>query len=215
MLKIKTLQAAVLAQLRQGIITGVYKPGQRLKQQELARELDCSPIPIREAFHRLAAEGFVVIDPQRGARIADFNSRELEEMYEVRMRLEGLAAERAATRMTPEAADRIRVVLDKMDTPDITPEEWVRLNWEYHDSLFACAQQEFLRKTISNLRRNMEPYLRLDIAQVKNYAAGRREHRAIFEACALGDAQVASRLAIDHLARTAHGLIEYVRSHWG
>ena len=215
MLKIKTLQAAVLAQLREGIITGVYKPGQRLKQQELARELDCSPIPIREAFHRLAAEGFVVIDPQRGARIADFNSRELEEMYEVRMRLEGLAAERAATRMTPEAADRIRVVLDKMDAPDITPEEWVRLNWEYHDSLFACAQQEFLRKTISNLRRNMEPYLRLDIAQVKNYAAGRREHRAIFEACALGDAQVASGLAIDHLARTAQGLIEYVRSHWG
>jgi DNA-binding GntR family transcriptional regulator len=215
MLKTKTLQAAVLAQLREGIIAGVYKPGQRLKQQELARALDCSPIPIREALHRLAAEGFVIIDPQRGARIAEFNSRELEEMYEVRMRLESLAAERAAARMTPEAADRIRVILEKMDAPDITPEEWVRLNWEYHDSLFACAQQEFLRKTISNLRRNMEPYLRLDIAQVANYAAGRREHQRIFEACKRGDAQAASQQAIDHLARTAQGLIEYVRSHWG
>ena len=215
MLRTKTLQAAVLAQLREGIIAGVYQPGQRLKQQELARALDCSPIPIREALHCLAAEGFVIIDPQRGARIAEFNSRELEEMYEVRMRLESLAAERAAARMTPEAADRIRVILDKMDAPGITPEEWVHLNWEYHDSLFACAQQEFLRKTISNLRRNMEPYLRLDIAHVANYEVGRREHRQIFDACVRGDAQAASRHAIHHLARTAQGLIEYVRRHWG
>jgi DNA-binding GntR family transcriptional regulator len=215
MLRTKTLQAAVLDQLRERIISGFYKPGQRLKQMELSRTLDCSAIPIREALHRLAAEGFVVIDPQRGARIAEFNSRKLEEMYEVRMRLEGFAAERAATRMTPEAADRIRIILDKMDAPDISPEEWVHLNWEFHDSLFACAQQEFLRHTIANLRRNMEPYLRLDIVQVANYEAGRREHRSVFDACVRGDAQAAAQCAIEHLARTARGLVEYVRSHWG
>jgi len=215
MLKNKTIQEVVVEQLRDAIVTGVYKPGQRLKQLELAQKIGCSPIPIREALHRLAAEGFVIFDPQRGARVADFNSRELKEIYEVRIALESLAAERAAERMTPEAAQRIRVILDKMDAEDISPVEWVCLNWEFHDSLYACADQEFLRKTVSNLRRSMEPYLRLDIAQVANYAAGRREHRAIFEACVLGDGQAASQLAIDHLARTAQGLIEYVRSHWG
>jgi DNA-binding GntR family transcriptional regulator len=214
MIKTKTIQEAVFNHLREGIIAGDYKPGQRLKQQELAKSLNCSPIPIREALHRLAAEGFVSIDPQRGARIVDFNSHEIEEMYEVRMLLEGLAAERAALRMTPEAAAPIREILVKMDSPDITPEEWVRLNWEYHDSLYASAQQEFLRKTISNLRRNMEAALRLDFAQVGNYTAGRREHWAIFEACMRQDAKLASRLMVDHLARTAKGLIDYVRSHW-
>ena len=214
MIAVKTWQEAAVEQLREAIIRGVYQPGQRLKQQELARTLGCSPVPVREALHRLAAEGFVVIDPQRGARVADFNSRELEQIYEVRTLLEGRAAERAAERMTPETARRLRAILDKMDTPGIAPVDWVRLNWEFHDGLYASSEQEFLRKTISNLRRSMEPYLRLDIAQVRNYAAGRREHRAILQACVRKDAKLAARHTIAHLRRTAQGLIEYVQSHW-
>jgi DNA-binding GntR family transcriptional regulator len=169
---------------------------------------------VREALHRLAAEGFVVIDPQRGARVADFNSRELEKIYEVRMLLEGRAAERAAACMTSETARRLRAILDKMETPDIVPVDWVRLNWEFHDSLYASAEQDFLRKTISKLRRSMEPYLRLDVAQVGNYTAGRREHRAILQACVRGDGKLAARHTIAHLRRTAQGLITYVQSHW-
>ena len=214
MIAVQTWQEAAVEQLREAIIRGVYQPGQRLKQQELARSLGCSPVPVREALHRLAAEGFVVIDPQRGARVADFNSRELEEIYEVRTLLEGRAAERAAERMTSETARRLRAILEKMETPDIAPVDWVRLNWEFHDSLYASAEQEFLRKTISGLRRSMEPYLRLDIAQVGNYAAGRREHRAILQACVRGEGKVASRYTIAHLRRTARGLIAYVQSHW-
>ena len=210
----KTIQEAVVQQLRDAIIAGVYKPGHRLKQRELAQELGCSPIPVREALHRLAADGFVLFDPQRGARVADFNSRELDEMYEVREMLEGLAARRAAERMTPEAAQRIQAILEKMDVADISPAEWVRLNWEFHDSLYACADQEFLRKTVSNLRRSMEPYLRLDIVQLANYKAGRREHRRIFQACVRHDGERASQYAVAHLARTAQGLIKYVRTHW-
>jgi DNA-binding GntR family transcriptional regulator len=214
MIAVKTWQEAAMEQLREAIIRGVYQPGQRLKQQALARSLGCSPVPVREALHRLAAEGFVVIDPQRGARVADFNSRELEEIYEVRTLLEGRAAERAAERMTSETARRLRAILEKMETPDIAPVDWVRLNWEFHDSLYASAEQEFLRKTISGLRRSMEPYLRLDIAQVGNYAAGRREHRAILQACVRGEGKLASRYTIAHLRRTARGLIAYVQSHW-
>ena len=214
MIAVKTWQEAAVEQLRESIIRGVYAPGQRLKQQELARTLGCSPVPVREALHRLAANGFVVIDPQRGARVADFNSRELEDIYEVRTLLEGRAAERAAERMTPEAARRLRAILDKMDAPDIAPVDWVRLNWEFHDGLYASSEQEFLRKTIANLRRNMEPYLRLDIAQVGNFTAGRREHRAILRACVRADGKLAARQTIAHLRRTAQGLIKYVQSHW-
>ena len=214
MISVKTWQEAAVEQLREAIIRGVYQPGQRLKQQVIARSLGCSPVPVREALHRLAAEGFIVIDPQRGARVADFDSRDLEEIYEVRMMLEGRAAQRAAERMTPETAKRLRAILDKMDVAGISPVDWVRLNWEFHDSLYAAADQEFLRRTISNLRRNMEPYLRLDIAQVGNYTAGRRDHRAILQACVRGDGKSASRLTIAHLRRTSRGLITYVQCHW-
>ena len=81
----KTYRDAAADRLLDEIITGVRQPSQRLKQHELAAEYGCSVIPIREALHKLAAEGFVVLDPQKGARVADLNSRTLEEIYEVRM----------------------------------------------------------------------------------------------------------------------------------
>jgi len=207
----KTRQEAAAEHIRRGIMNGEYRPGQRLKQQDLAREFDCSVIPIREALHQLAAEGFVILDPQKGARVADLNSQRLEEIYEVRIRLEGWAAALAARHMTPEAAARIRAILDKMDRPNVSVSEWLALEWEFHDSIYACASQDFLRKMISNLRLTLEPYLRLDLAKVADYAPGRREHRHIFHACVRADAKAAERYTITHLQRVAKGLVTYLR----
>jgi DNA-binding GntR family transcriptional regulator len=209
----KTRHEAAAERIRRGIMTGEYQPGQRLKQQALARQFGCSVIPIREALHQLAAEGFVVLDPQKGARVSDLNSRRLEEIYKVRIRLEGWAAALAARRMTPEAAARIRAILDKMDRRAITVTEWLDLNWEFHDSLYACAGQEFLREIISNLRLNLESYLRLDLAKVADYDSGRRDHRRIFQACLRGDPKAAQRYTEAHLRRVAQGLVTYLRGH--
>jgi len=207
----KTRHEAAAERIRRGVMDGEYKPGQRLKQQELARQFGCSVIPIREALHQLAAEGFVVLDPQKGARVADLNSRRLEEIYEVRVRLEGWAAALVARRITPEAAARIRSILGKMDRPDLSVTEWLALNWEFHDSLYACAGQEFLRKMISNLRLTLESYLRLDLAKVHSYDVGRREHRRIFRACLRGDAKAAERNTAAHLRRVGQGIVAYLR----
>ena len=208
----KTRQEAAVEALREAIVDGVYTPGQRLRQQELARTYGCSVIPIREALHQLAAEGFVVLDPQRGARVAAFDGRTLEEIFEVRMALEGIAVRRAAERMTPQIADRTRRIMERMERPDLSPGEWVHLDWEFHDSLCACAEQEFLRKTISTLRRQMEPYLRLDLAKVGTIEFGRREHRRIFQACVRQDSAAAGRHIAAHLRRTIRGFLRYLRS---
>ena len=208
----KTRQEAAVEALREAIVDGAYTPGQRLRQQELARKYGCSVIPIREALHQLAAEGFVALDPQRGARVAAFDGRTLEEIFEVRMALEQLAVQRAAERMTPQVADRTRRIMEKMERPDLSPGEWVHLDWEFHDSLCACAEQEFLRKTISTLRRQMEPYLRLDLAKVGTIEFGRREHRRIFQACVRQDSAAAGRHLVAHLQRTIRGFLRYLRS---
>jgi DNA-binding GntR family transcriptional regulator len=209
----KTRQEAAVEALREAIVDGVYAPGQHLRQQELARKYGCSVIPIREALHQLAAEGFVVLDPQRGARVAAFDGRMLEEIFEVRIVLEKIAVQRAAERMTPQAAERSRRILEQMERPDLTPGEWVHLDWEFHDSLCACAAQEYLRKTVSTLRRQMEPYLRLDLTKVGTIEFGRREHRRIFQSCVRKDPEAAGRHIVAHLQRTVRGFVEYIRSH--
>jgi DNA-binding GntR family transcriptional regulator len=209
----KTRQEAAVEALREAIVDGIYTPGQRLRQQELAQQYGCSVIPIREALHQLAAEGFVVLDPQRGARVATFNGRMLEEIFEVRIALERIAVHRAAERMNPHTVARTRQILARMERPGLSPAEWVRLDWEFHDCLCACADQEFLRKLISNLRRQMEPYLRLDLAKVGTIEFGRREHRRIFQACVRKDGEAAGRHLVSHLQRTVQGFLQYVRTH--
>ena len=209
----KTRQEAAAEALREAIVDGVYAPGQRLRQQALAKQYGCSVIPIREALHQLAAEGFVVLDPQRGARVATFDGRMLEEIFEVRITLENIAVRRAAERMTPEVALQTRRILQRMERPGLSPAEWVHLDWEFHDRLCACADQEFLRKLIANLRRQMEPYLRLDLAKVGTIGLGRREHRRILQACVRKDGDAAARHLVQHLQRTVRGFVRYVRTH--
>jgi DNA-binding GntR family transcriptional regulator len=100
-----------------------------------------------------------------------------------------------------------------MERPDLSPAEWIHLDWEFHDTVCACADQEFLRKLISNLRRQMEPYLRLDLTKVGTIEFGRREHRRIFQACLSGNGGAAERHLVAHLKRTVRGFIRYIRTH--
>ena len=208
----KTRKEAAVEALREAIVDGAYAPGQRLHQQSLANRYGCSVIPIREALHQLAAEGFVVLDPQRGARVAAFNARMLEEIFEVRIALEQIALRRAAPRFTPEVAETTRRILEQMERPGVGPALWIHLDWEFHDHLCACANQEFLRKLISNLRRQMEPYLRLDLMKVNTIEFGKREHRRIYQACLRHDGGAAARHLVTHLQRTVRGFIRYVRT---
>jgi len=213
----KTVQRAVADRIRQGIIAGRFRVGQHLKQRELAQMYGCSIIPIREALHSLAAEGLIVIDSQRGARVTEIGSQQLVEMYQVRMRLEGWAAGLAAKFMTRKAAQHIRAILDRMDRRGISHDEWLSLNNEFHDALYRSAGHDFLRKLILNLRMSTEPYLRLDLVRVaereprrKDHESGRLEHRRIFEACLRRDAKSASRASISHLRRVMGGIARYL-----
>lgn len=95
-------------QIRQAIIEGRYAAGQRLIEQRLAAEFGLSRTPVREAVRRLAAEGMVVTERNRGASVRAISATEIADSYELRSRLEGLVVERAAVRATPEDIERLR-----------------------------------------------------------------------------------------------------------
>ncbi len=91
--------AAAAEQIRDAIVDGRLEPGQRLKEEQLARELGISRTPVREALVLLQAEGLVDAFPNRGSTVRTYSRRDLEEMYELRELLEGHAARRAAERV--------------------------------------------------------------------------------------------------------------------
>lgn len=85
-------------QIRAAIVEGRYEPGLRLVEQRIAAEFDLSRTPVREALRTLAAEGLVVVEPHRGARVRALDTEEVVDLYDLRARLEGYAAELAAQR---------------------------------------------------------------------------------------------------------------------
>jgi DNA-binding GntR family transcriptional regulator len=142
--------------LRGRILSGDLAPGERLGETELATELSMSRTPVREALRLLAAEGLVEIVSNRGARVIEWSAEELDYVFEVRARLEGLAARRAAELITREEVDRLHAIASAIadhaqpgPTQDLTAVQ--RLNTEFHRGLTDIAGSSTLRVALAGV----------------------------------------------------------------
>jgi DNA-binding GntR family transcriptional regulator len=104
-----------LQELREAIILGELAPGTPLRLDELARQLDMSISPIREAVRRLEALGLAKHVPHHGAKVLPFDPDELRDLFAIRLALESLAVRQAAERLTPEAAEEASAQLARLD----------------------------------------------------------------------------------------------------
>jgi DNA-binding GntR family transcriptional regulator len=122
--------------LRDAILDGRLRPGQRLRAETLAIELGTSRTPVREALVALEGEGLVEVEPRRGAVVRSFHADDLLDLYEVRAVLEPHAAARAAERIRPEAIDRLRANCREAEAIDAdgteAAERLIALNVELH-----------------------------------------------------------------------------------
>ncbi|MFE3448987.1 GntR family transcriptional regulator [Nonomuraea sp. NPDC059194] len=143
----------VVDDLRNLILGGQYAPGSRLGEVELAEMLGVSRTPVREALRRLQAEGLVEVVANRGARVVEYPGEDLETIFELRARIEGLAARQAAAAATPEDAAHLHQVAvsirDHAERRDL--DEVYRLNAEFHQALVRLGGSTVLAQSISSL----------------------------------------------------------------
>jgi DNA-binding GntR family transcriptional regulator len=202
------LREVVQDAIRAAIVAGRYPPGDRLLEDRIAHELDVSRNPVREALQALTTEGFVVIEPRRGARVATISRQRAADLFEVREALEGLAARLAATRRTPEQLDKLQALVAQgtalvaagrlTELPD--------LNTRFHVALHAAADNTMLAETLGRL----SPVITWVYA--RRIAARSRdswtEHEAIVAAIADGDADAAGTLACGHIAAARRAYLD-------
>ncbi|HLV72374.1 MAG TPA: GntR family transcriptional regulator [Vulgatibacteraceae bacterium] len=134
----------VYTRLRADILDGVHPPGARLGEAEIAEATGSSRTPVREALRRLEVEGLVEILPHRGARVPDWTPEDLEEIYDLRMLLEGAAARRAASRIEAGDADRLEELCDLIEGAAASGgaqdlDRVAELNAEFHGIIRAAA----------------------------------------------------------------------------
>jgi DNA-binding GntR family transcriptional regulator len=194
------LRHAVLEEVRRRIIAGAYPPGQRVFEDQIAADLDVSRNPVREALQALAGEGFIELEPRRGARVAVVSHTRAGELFEVREVLEGLVASLAAARRTDAEVAAMRAVVEEgRDTArrgDLAA--LPALNTRFHTLLAASARNAMLAETIEHLRHLIEWIYSQRIAQ--RAPRSWQEHSRIVDAIAGGDADDAERVARAHIA---------------
>ena len=139
--------------LRTQILSGAVLGGTRLSEAQVADSLGVSRTPVREALLRLQSEGLVWFERYRGARVASFTAEDLLEIYELRVLLEGMAAARAATRMTAKDMDALDANLVKTEQllanwNDGSVEAFVDVNRVFHSIIVDAANSKRLKATI-------------------------------------------------------------------
>jgi DNA-binding GntR family transcriptional regulator len=202
-----TREEYVARVLRESIFKGELKPGDRLDQREIARQLDVSRTPVRNALLILSEEGLVDMTAHRSAVVAELSYEELEELYLIRSVLEGIAARLAATRMTAEQLAKIRTAWEAMDQA-ADPEEWVELNNRFHYLIYEAAHRPRLLALIENLRDTTRPYSRQFMGSDEYVRIVRDQHEQIVQALASGDEQQAQQAVEKHLNAVCQSMIE-------
>ncbi|MFJ6729118.1 GntR family transcriptional regulator [Streptomyces sp. NPDC091281] len=198
----------VLAALRQEIIAGRLRPGDRLVERELADRFGVSRVPVREAIRALVAEGFVLFETPRRTVVRRLSPTDVKELFELREALEVYAAGLAATRATPEALAELRELLDRAaeatragDAETITD-----VNTRFHDGILALAGNGLLISV-------MEPVdgrLRWLTRQNEEWPQLLTEHRELYDAIASGDPQRARAHALTHVQANYRSTVRHL-----
>lgn len=189
----------IVSALRGLIVSGELPDGARLVERELAARFAVSRIPLREAIHKLAAEGLVELYQNRGAVVRTLTAADIDEIYDLRMLLEGDAIHRAVQQMDAETLARAELVHRLLGEAG-TREKQGELNREFHALLYARCGNERQLKAIHELRAQVERYERLQATLLADTPAFQHEHADILQACAAGDADRARAMTIAHLA---------------
>lgn len=158
LLRSKTVTDAVYERLKSDILSGVYKPGEKLYENELAKKFDVSRTPIRDATIRLEKEGLITMKPnKRGIFIRKLSKKNMEDHYETRAVLEGLAAKLATIKATEKDHQRLsRIIIQMEDTLNENKnledfKEIVLLNIEFHSCILRIADNSALADMLATL----------------------------------------------------------------
>ncbi|MEO3872305.1 GntR family transcriptional regulator [Nonomuraea sp. B12E4] len=206
----RTLRDEVTRELRRRILSGELVQGTRLVEDRLATALGVSRNPVRESIRVLAAEGFVQVVPRLGATVATLSIEEGEELFDVRMAIEGLAARLAARKRSPESALRLRQLLDQareaVDSGRL--EEVAEFNTAFHLAVGEAAGNSYLSLM-------MQPMLQRAQWIFSQTAAARgahswTEHLSLCEAIVAGDEDEAQARAVAHVAAARRSFLAAV-----
>ena len=192
----QTLREKILETIRDAILRGSLKPGERVSEPELAERFGISRTPIREAFRQLESEGYLQVIPRKGAVVASLSARDVEEFYAIKIILEGFAARMAAEKMSMRDIEKLEAINDKLkklaDEEDV--KNFFKIHDEFHEVFIKAAGNEKLLELINQLIMRFKRLRLASLSQPGRMNVSVQEHEQLIEAFKRHDGKTADSL---------------------
>ncbi len=207
------LRDVVFNTLRQAILKGELKPGERLMEIQLAKRLGVSRTPVREAIRKLELEGLVLMIPRKGAEVAEITVKDLEDVLQVRTALEELAVKDACDNITDSQLQELKRANEEFGRA-LEGDNLIacgKADMEFHEIIYDATNNRRLIQILNNLREQMYRY-RMEYLKDRNmYPALLKEHEAIREALNAHDRERAGMAIRTHIENQKESIINSLK----
>jgi len=201
---VKPIRDIVYEQLREAILKGELKPGERIIEKDYADRLNISRTPIREALRKLETEGFVEYIPRKGVVVKSFNVNDIKEIYEIRKVLECFAVRKAIENIDDSSMEKLKATVEQMylleEQGDI--KGVFEICQEFNEVIFNATGMPRLVDIINTLKEFIERFRRVTMSKSYRRLEAIKEHKGIYEAIIERDIEKAEKLVYEHLTNS-------------
>ena len=196
-----SLGGKVFQQLKNSILAGEFENGAELREIALAKKLGVSRTPVREALRQLEQEGLVEIYPNRGAYVKGITYKDVEDIFRIRARLEGLCAEMAVSSITHEQLDKLDeiILLSKFYEEKKDMEHLLKVDSQFHEVMFESCGSKMLEHQLKDYHQYVQKARLRSLKRQERAKKSTQEHEEILLAIKDRDAKRADELATRHI----------------
>ncbi|MBP3735513.1 MAG: GntR family transcriptional regulator [Lachnospiraceae bacterium] len=205
-----SLSGRVFQKLRDDILSGRYKDHEELREIAVATELGVSRTPVREALRQLELEGLVQIIPNRGAFVSAISATDVHDIYMIRARLEGLCARWATEHISREELEALEqnVYLADFHAARGHMDQMAELDSEFHNIMYSACRSKMLEHLLKDYHQYVLRVRKLTLSVHERGLASNNEHRSIMEAMYQKDADMAEKLASEHIQNAFANMVK-------
>lgn len=199
---VPSIEEKIYSSLEEEILTGKLARGTQLRESALAIKYDASRTPVRAALTRLADDGLIELLANKGATVIGITREDINDIYAMRMRLEGLAARLAAQRMSDAEKKELSEIIDLYGyyTSRGNCDKRAELDSAFHRAIFNASGSRHLAKILTDLHKHIKAYRKFSLSSPERAELAFEEHKKIMRAIESGDADEAERLTVRHVA---------------
>lgn len=197
----ETLKERAVNLLTNAILSGRIKPGERLNESHLARDLRVSRAPIREALQQLQEQGLVVSVPRRGMFVVSLEPDDVQKINSIRVILEGEALRLARRHTTPQALEKLKQMVQELESLDgASPDQQTKADFEFHRAIWRLSGNHYLEKTLHDLTAPLLAHAMLNNVRSDKRRAVLLSHRPLLDFVLGVSTQPAEEIMITHLS---------------